>query len=370
MSSELKYIPILRGLQEEIKVLKSFDFGQSIYPYVEIVKELDRLPPKPRKNAKKPSKPKPIKQFEHVYLPLIQGIKAQKVFVDLPVHIAPNRSMKDVILDFLQTVVANRKTRTDYMKKLAPLKSKVIPVISSYYARTNEPNSIVAQAKDLRSSFDVLAFRIFHEGFDRDIPQVESVLTSKDYLIVDWEDTPLDLSDDEQKEILKKIKTLKCNVIIHRNAIPNEITNVGLVHARVIDTIDNSLLEQFKDFSGISFSDYAGIKKPLMTKGGSVSPGFIYYDAVKNKFYGYKSDIKEWAELETTIVPAVITSSPSNRMHSDPLDYLGAGNIGWQILQSIYNEEESGKYPAVYKRIAVEHYLHCIKTKILNGNFD
>jgi len=363
-------MPILRGLQEEVKVLKSFDFGQNIYPYIEIVKELDRLPPKPRKGAKKPAKPKPVKQFEQVYLPLIQNIKAEKVFIDLPVHLSPKRGMKDVTLNFLQTVVGNRNTRTEYLKKLSPLASKVIPVISSYFGRTNEQNSIVIQANDLRSSFDVLAFRIFHEGFERDISQIETVLTTKDYVIIDWEDTPLDLSDSEQKEILKKIKTLKCHLIIHRNAIPKEITNVGLVHTRVIDGIDNSLSEQYKNFSGSSFSDHAGIKKALMTKGGSVSPGFIYYDAVKNKFYGYKSDIKEWAELETTIVPAVISSASSNRMHNDPLDYLGTGNIGWQILQSIHNGDESGKYPAVYKRIALEHYLHCVKTKILNGEFD
>lgn len=94
------------------------------------------------------------------------------------------------------------------------------------------------------------------------------------------------------------------------------------------------------------------------------------HHTTNSTYFGYKSDIKEWAELETTIVPAVITSSPSGRMQSDTLDYLGAGNIDWQILQSIYNEEESGKYPAIYKRIAVEHYLHCVKTRILNGDFD
>jgi hypothetical protein len=328
------------------------------------------LSPKPKKNAKKPSKPKPVKLFEQVYLPLIQNIKAEKVFIDLPIHLSPKRGMKDVTLNFLQTVVSNRNTRTEYLKKFSPLASKVIPVISSYFGRTNEPNSIVIQTNDLRSSFDVLAFRTFHEGFERDIPQIEAVLTNKDYVIIDWEDTTLDLSDSEQMEILKKIKTLKCHVIIHRNAIPNEITNVGLVHTRVIDGIDNSLSEQYKNFHGSSFSDYAGIKKAPITKGGSISPGFIYYDAVKNKFYGYKSEIKAWAELEITIVPAVISSSSSNRMHDDTLDYLGTGNIGWQILESIYNKEASGKYPAIYKRIALEHYLHCVKTRILNGDFD
>lgn len=370
MNEKLKYVPILRGLQEEIKVLKSFYFGQSIYPYMEIVKEVDRLPPKPRKGSKKTEESKPGKRFEDVYLPLIQNIKAEKVFIDLPVHLAPRRGMKDVTLNFLQTVVADRTTRTEYLKKLLPLASKIIPVISSYFGRTNEPNSIVIQANDLRPSFEILAFRTFHEGFERDMPQIETLLTNKDYLIIDWQDATLDLPDNDQKEIFKKIKNLKCHVIIHRNAIPNEITNVGLIHNGVIDEIDNSLFEQYKNFAGSSFSDYAGIKKAPISKGGSVSPGFVYYDAVKNKFYGYKSDKKEWSELETTIVPAVILSDSSTRMHNDSLDFLGVDNIGWQILQRIYNKEESGKYPAIYKRIAVGHYLHCIKTRILNGEFD
>ena len=41
MGKLLKYMPVLRVRQEEVKVLKSFDFGNRIYPCLEIIKELD-----------------------------------------------------------------------------------------------------------------------------------------------------------------------------------------------------------------------------------------------------------------------------------------------------------------------------------------
>ncbi len=157
----------------------------------------------------------------------------------------------------------------------------------------------------------------------------------------------------------------------------------GLNHGSRIDTIDNSLLYIFKEFAGHCFSDYVGIKKDNITSGGVISPGFLFYDAVTNNFFGFrykngghkKGEAKpELIEFETTIVPAVIASKPSERMKSDPLDYLGVGNKGWGIITNIElgenNGGESGKSAAKFKRISMEHYLHCMKVKISNGDFD
>jgi hypothetical protein len=74
MNTQLKYMPILRVRQEEVKVLNTFNFGERIYPCIEIIKELDRAPSPPKPNAKKPAKPKAPKTFESVYLPLIKNI--------------------------------------------------------------------------------------------------------------------------------------------------------------------------------------------------------------------------------------------------------------------------------------------------------
>jgi hypothetical protein len=119
-----------------------------------------------------------------------------------------------------------------------------------------------------------------------------------------------------------------------------------------------------------------------ITDGGVISPGFIYYDAVENEFYGYrfkygshkKGGIKpDLSEFETTIVPAVIASDSTKRMRDSLLDYLGRDNIGWKMIRNIERGGafgESGKSAAKFKRIGMEHYLHCLKMKILNGDFN
>ena len=376
MNNQLKYVPIFRGRQQEIAVLKSFDFGKNIFPCLEIVKELDRIPPKPKLEGKKSAREPKIKTFEKVYLPLIDSIKAEKVFVDLPLHLTIHKNMKPETLLFLRTIVALRDKRTEYIRKLASLASKVIPVISTYSQVTGERGSIVKQEQDIRSVFGVIAFRTFAETFRQDIVQISKVVTSHDYLIMDWGDMELDLDDYDQVDIIEELKKLDCIIIIHRNAFPSTITMVGLEHGKIVESIDNSLLEKFTKFAGHCFSDYCGIKKDNISSGGVISPGFIYYDAVENSFFGFrfkngshkKGEAKpKLEEFEITIVPAVIASPATARMRSDPLDYLGPFNNGWKIIKNIELGAllgESGKSPAKFKRVSVEHYLHCMKVKL------
>jgi hypothetical protein len=148
------------------------------------------------------------------------------------------------------------------------------------------------------------------------------------------------------------------------------IRNVDLVHKKVVADIDNTLLERYEEYSGTCFSDYSGIKKDGIGKGGTISPGFLFYDAINNVFYGYKSDIKKLEEFELTIVPAIITSSAAKSMRIHPLKFLNGINEGWKIIEDISLGGQSGKSPAKFKRIGMEHYLSCVKVKINNGDFD
>lgn len=379
MSKQIKYMPIFRGRQEELKVLKSFDFGDKIYPCIEIIKELDRMS---CDSAKKSSKPKKEKIFEDIYLPLVRNIKAERVFIDLPIHLKPTRDMKPPTLLFLRKVVAKRELRTEYMRKFIPVSNKVIPIISTYAEATGESGSIISQEKEIRPYFKTLAFRTFFKTFARDIEQISNLVNKDDYVIMDWEEMELDLKDGDINDIVERLKKLNCNVIIHRNPIPKDITFVGLNHGKIVTTIDNSLLNIYTELAGNSFSDYVGIKKDNVTEGGVSSPGFIYYDAVENNFYGYrfkhgshkKGEIPpNIEEFETTIIPAVICSDASKRMHAHFLDYLGRDNVGWKIIKNIelgLPSGESGKSAAKFKRISMEHYLYCLKIKINNGDFD
>lgn len=113
--------------------------------------------------------------------------------------------------------------------------------------------------------------------------------------------------------------------------------------------------------------DYAGIKKDDLTSGGTISPGFLFYDAVDNQFTGFRGSVKTLSEFEDTIVPAVINSEAVLRMQDSGLPYLDGNNWGWQTLLRIQYEGETGKSQAKFKRIAIEHYLHCMRTKIAGG---
>ena len=276
MINQLKYMPIFRGRQEEFKVLKTFNFGEEIYPCLEITKELIRKESLPRTNTKKPSIPKKTKIFEDDYIPFINSIKADHVFVDLPVHLEVKRGMNLETLNFLQRVVSRREIRTEYLKKLIPLSQKIIPVISTYLGRTGKSGSITQQEKELRPHFKNLAFRTFMSTFFQDIGQIKPLLKSTDFIIMDWCEIELDIDDGDQNDIVEDLKTLDCEVIIHRNPFPKDFTNSGLDHGEIIGAIDNSLLYKYAEFAGSCFSDYVGIKKDNITEGGVISPGFVF----------------------------------------------------------------------------------------------
>jgi septum formation topological specificity factor MinE len=367
MDKNLVYVPVFRGLQEENKVLKSFDFGDQIYPCLEIVKELDRLPTISKDGKKESTKTKSPKNFESVYLALIHQIKARHVFVDLPIQVKPFNSMKPESIQFLTTVVRDRHSRTEYLKRLNPLRKKIIPVISSYFEMTNERESIKLQEADLRPTYDVLAFRTTYDNLSRDFKQLKTVMLPQDYLIVDWCENDVDNKNDDNQERAEMLHNLEGTIIIHRNSIPNDVTNVGLDHGKMVTNANNNLLTTYKALGGHCFSDYCGIKKHKLNKGGTISPGFLYYDAVINRFYGFKGLFKELSEFTKTIVPAILSSPATKRMKDDDLDFLSQENLGWATIMRISKALEPGRSASKFKRIGIEHYLHCVKTKINSG---
>lgn len=192
----------------------------------------------------------------------------------------------------------------------------------------------------------------------------------------------LDLNDGDIKDIIEDLQKLVCHVVIHRNPFPKDLTFARLETGKIVESINNNLLKIFPELAGSSFSDYVGIKKDDITEGGVISPGFIFYDAVENNFYGFrykhgshkKGGIPpDLREFETTIIPAVIISDAARRMKLDSLDFLGSNNLGWRIIKNIelgLPFGETGKSPAKFKRISMEHYIHCIKAKLDNGDFN
>jgi len=349
-------MPTFRYRQQESYVLSTFDFGENMYPLIEIVKEFDRS----RKIQK---------EFEDIYIPAVKKINAKHVFVDLPIYLKQAKSVKPEVTSFIIKVINNLKVRCEYINKFASISDKVIPVISSYYDKRKQKNTILEQVEILRPNFKKLAFRIYLTSFEEDFSEIVKIATPEDYIILD-----LDRTGPYITRPLKGIfdSFISFNIgtkIILRSAINTDIENVKLEHGRVVLEADNSHIERtvFSSLGADAVGDYVGIKKDNLTEGGSISPGFIYFDAIKNQFYGFKASKKDLDEFKDTIIPAVLKSLPTQEMLLANPPFLNSDNWGYKTILNIFNGNESGKNQAKFKRITMEHYLYCIKILIQKG---
>jgi hypothetical protein len=105
-----------------------------------------------------------------------------------------------------------------------------------------------------------------------------------------------------------------------------------------------------------------------MTK--QVVMGFYFYDPIQNTFYGFKGEQAGFSEIKDTILPAVINSDIVKNMKAAGADYLSNVNEGWKLINWMNEGVIKAGNPGKLKRISMEHYLHCIRTKIENGEFD
>jgi len=369
------YIPIFRYRQQEKDVLTTFEFGKDIYPYVEIFKKQPRKSRIPKPNPKK--QPKEPKKFHEHYLPTLDLIKSEKVFVDLPVHLIRNRKMPEEVIEFLISVVEKREERTKHILSLAGCR-KIIPVISTYSQINGEQNSIKLQEADLRPTFDILAFRTSEKTLHSDILQVEAIARPQDFLFIDLEELSLGNDDDVEtvEFLMSKIKNFnKCSVVLINSPLSHSLTNSGLDHGQIIQSACNLLAEKYSGLGAQCFADYAGVKKDLVEEGGMISPGLLFYDPVENAFYGFKG--RKWKkdekrnldDIRGLILKDLLTSDFIRRMKESHLEYLGAKNEGWNLVKGMWDETIEWRIQARLKRISMEHYLHCVRTRILAGCF-
>src|SRR5579863_1005934 len=131
MPFSFKYIPVLRARQQELLVLDNFAFVAGMVPLLEIIKEKDRV-----NNSK---------SAQQIWLEHIQQCSAQRILVDLPTYIRDAASMSDEVVAFNRTMLSNRDRRIEFFRSLAPMAARVIPVVSSLYAKTRELGTIAYQ---------------------------------------------------------------------------------------------------------------------------------------------------------------------------------------------------------------------------------
>jgi hypothetical protein len=353
MAYNFLYMPAFRSRQQELLVLKSFDFGDRITPLIEIIKEKDRIDNN--------------RSVEKIWQELVSQIESQQLLIDLPTYYKRNSAMSKEVVAFELKYLSNLNNRLSFFQYFLPFKDKVIPVVSSLLTKTGEADTIKKQAEILRKQFPCLAFRLFVNGFDDDVNDVKQTIQDNDILIYDY-GTP-STSNVLIKMQVQKIQALNCYKVGMCSAINKEVQNKGLTHGAVVPEADNILLETFKQppLRMNAFGDYAGIKKDELSSGGTISPGFVMYNPADNLYYGFTSDLKKLSEFKDTIVPAVLKSDIITQMNKKSPSFLNADNLGWVTINNIAFEDDNGKSQAKFKRISMEHYLHCVKQMIING---
>lgn len=352
MIQDLIYLPVFRARQQEIIVLKETNFDQHAFPLIEIIKEKDR-------------KSNPQSTYE-IYAELIASINAQKILIDIPSYLRLTSGTNNEVVAFMRSVAENMETRINFLDQFHDIE-KVIPVISSLIQITGETNTIRPQFLKLSEIYPNIAFRTFHNTFERDIDEIrECMRAQSDILIYDLD--TIAITSPVLRIHRAKINQLGLvKKVLIRSAVNSDIQNVTLEHGQVVADADNSLVELYLNYGFNAFGDYVGIKKDDLTSGGTISPGFIIYDPYENWYYGYKGEVKRLSQFEDRIVPEVLNSQFIQNLRENFPDYI-EGNMGIAVLQSINAGDESGKSQAKFKKIAMEHYLHCILTKLARNH--
>ncbi|MBS4028502.1 MAG: hypothetical protein KGZ58_07675 [Ignavibacteriales bacterium] len=353
-----KYVPVFRSRQQENVVLTEFDFGDYMMPMIEVIKEKDRV------NNKDES--------EKIYKDLIESVNTKKILVDLPIYLSPTPSTADEVIKFFRNTISRLDKRISFYSSLNTISAKVIPVVSSLAQETGEIDTVKTQFNSLKNYFSSIAFRIFFNGFEHSMTELRGCsMRDADIIIYDLDTIPV------TNPIIKKHsraihESFPNNfTIIIRSAINTDIQNIRLAHGEVIGEADNSLLELYNNsnYGFSAFGDYVGIKKDEISSGGTISPGFIFYDPIDNVYYGFKGNAKNLSEFETTIVPSVLDSDVVSNIERTKEEFL-INNAGYETLKNIRDNRESGKNQAKFKKISMQHYLHCIKTKVNLGELN
>lgn len=350
MSSTLKYVPVFRARQQEILVLRETDFGNAMFPMIEVIKEKDR------KNNQQSS-------FE-IYRDLVNSINSEQVFLSLPNYIKLSNSTQAEVITFSKTVLESVADRIGFLIQFAGI-DKVVPVVSSLLNLQGEAETITRQAESLRDRFPRLAYMTNPDSFEADLLEIEAAIRlGSDFFIYDLGTvSPTNPIFRKHNRVLREDRFQGLMKIIIRSALNSDIKNVGLDHNDVISEADNSLIETFERENFDVFGDYAGIKKDDLTAGGTISPGFIFYDPYDNLYYGFKAEEKKLSQFKDFIVPAVLGSTPFMRLQ-DQFSTFIEGNPGVKLLQDINTGIENGQNQAKFKKIAMQHYLHCMRVWI------
>lgn len=338
----IKYVPVMRHQKEERAALAEFTLPETFLPLIEIVKDKQQI------NSRK--------SFDEFYPADLAAIK-RPLMVDFPTYLPIRGRTKPEVASFLRPLQNDIKLRVSFFKRLQAVPG-MIPVVTYNPQVSYAVGTIRSQTSALRKDFPRLAFRLFLKDATAAAAEVAMVAKQGDIVLLDLDER--NLTNALSRAAYAAVASIKGKVavttVLIRSAIESEVTNTGLEDNEPIPDADNVLLTDYSRHGFDAFGDYVGIKKTELTKGGTRSPGFIFFAWPENLYVGWRGRNKELSEFEQYIAPAAMSS----RWYKA----FGASHKkncpGCRAVQRVIAGTEEGANQGKWKRFSMLHYLYTL----------
>lgn len=341
----MKYVPVLRYRQEERKVIINNTFSDKMMPLIEIVKE------KPNIRMRDDFNTIHTRDFSHINIPFM---------VDFPMDLPITRNTNSEVAAFLRPIQQNIQTRLTRFQQLHGIPN-LIPTVSYTPSHGFQNGSINYQNAALRTQFPRLCFRLYLHNFANALPEVTAAVEDGDIVLLDLEEAPHGNPGlFSSYASINQLRNNGCVSVIIRSNVPSVLTNLSLADNQIVAQIDNSLLTAYPTYGFDAFGDYVGVKRDSITEGGSISPGFLFYNWQNNSFTGYRGRTRVLSEFDSHIVPTLIGSpywSAYSVQHRQQCP-------GCLTVQNIRSGNESGSNQAKWKGITLSHYLYTMEESL------
>lgn len=352
------YIPILRYRLAErgaFKVLSKINIFREdkIIPLIEIVQHYPtgRIP-------------SVQKSFEQVYTEEFGG-KSFPIIIDIPLYMDLSfKKIEDKYKRFLEPSKLDINIRLNYLLKLSRLQN-IIPVVTYDPNNDNITDIISYQENLLRKSFvsGRICFRIFSGAGKDVISQIENVIKAQDILLLD-----IQYDDYRSKKLLRLYDELhelknqyKFKLGLIYTPIPSDFQSSTIINDSIINKLDNSLIENYKNLYFDAFGDFAGVKNNVLTESHRGQITNIFYCKENNKYIGFTAkpsmNPKDYA---LKIAPSIFNSQYWNTYSKEhKLTCPGC----FDMVNKVNNINHPGNR-STWKAISIEHYICSISELI------
>ncbi|MBG0916403.1 hypothetical protein [Exiguobacterium sp. SRB7LM] len=296
------YISIMKNRQEELKVLKdmNFFFGDSLIPYIEIIKDeyeinyeidestgdfvYEKKPGKTRRNRIK----LPKREEDIITLELLQKrLKGKKCFIDF--FRFTNEEYGNNVFKGIELSIKLSRDFNYYRSRILEIGNyeNMIPVVSiKRNLKISEPD-LTNLIKELRIKNSEIAIRIEDHLLEDYSLFLENSMNERDFLMLDIRSQNVDSKFMELDEF--QDLDVESSKIIFNSPRSRIYKNGDYENLVFTKKIDNKVAKVYKQYELNGFGDYGGLKDDL-PKDPSGGNGMgaalaLIYLKEKNQFY-------------------------------------------------------------------------------------